>query len=457
MKVPPTPSLPYLDLGEIARPKNHVGRDADAKYHWRPGGNLPELGRHSVAKHDIYERYLERYIDTVTRNHSQTNLNLTIVDGFCGGGLYMLDGARADGSPLRMLSVVEAAQRKLAEARSRGFNIKCEFVFIDQNRDHQAFLRELLIERGYGGRIGKDIRLVHSSFEDAAPSVVQRIRSRGTAHRSLFFIDQYGWSSVRLATIRKIMAELENPEVILTFMVDALINLMHENSSVRALAAIELKRGDVIEMIRDRGKPGWKSVIQNTLYRHIESNTGAKFYSPFYIHPPESHRDYWLLHLSKHHSAREEMGKVYWATQNTMEHFGGPAFDALGYDPDVDVRQGEFGYVFDDDAKRRSEAALLDQLPRLLHRMTEGGAAITRRDLFVARANDTPLVSRMLDQHLALLRDSGYITIHGRRRTSEGFLVPTDRIASASFDWQDEIRHTPQPSMFIMPRVRKPM
>lgn len=455
MRSPTALSLPGLDLGEVARPARG-GSGEDAKYHWKVGQQPPTLGAHSVAKHNIYERYLGRYIDTLTRHHSQTNLNLTIVDGFCGGGLYDLNGTHADGSPLRMLAVVDEAQRRLAEARERGFTIRCEFVFIDQNRDHLAFLEQLLKQRGHGERIGRDITLIPSSFEDAADGVMGRIRRRGTAHRSLFFVDQYGWSSVKLATIRRIMTTLENPEVILTFMVDALINLMHENSSVRALAAIDLARPDVQEMLKVRGTPGWKSVIQNTLYRHIKASTGASFYSPFYIHPPESHRDYWLLHLSKHHQAREEMGKTYWEQHNTMEHFGRSDLDALGFDPAVDVNQGEFAYVFDDDARRRSEAALLEQLPRLLHALAVDGRPITRRDLFVDKANDTPVTTGILDGRLALLRDSGDITIHGRRKDADGTLVPTDRVSASSFDWVDEIRPTPQPSMFMMPRLKKP-
>jgi hypothetical protein len=61
--------------------------------------------------------------------------------------------------------------------------------------------------------------------------VLAGIRAKGRAHHSLFFLDQYGWSDVRLGSVRRIMAELENPEVVLTFMVDALINLTLSPSS----------------------------------------------------------------------------------------------------------------------------------------------------------------------------------------------------------------------------------
>jgi hypothetical protein len=58
------------------------------QYTWKLGRPLPVLGGHSVAKHEIFEQYIKIYIERLTRTPSQTMLNLTIVDGFSGGGLY---------------------------------------------------------------------------------------------------------------------------------------------------------------------------------------------------------------------------------------------------------------------------------------------------------------------------------------------------------------------------------
>jgi hypothetical protein len=57
-------------------------------YEWCLGEPLPQLGDHSIAKHEIFEQYVGIYIERLTCTPSQTMLNLTIVDGFCGGGLY---------------------------------------------------------------------------------------------------------------------------------------------------------------------------------------------------------------------------------------------------------------------------------------------------------------------------------------------------------------------------------
>ena len=245
-------------------------------YDWILGGDLPELGRHSVAKHEVFDRYIAAYIRTLTRNHLKRALNLTIVDGFCGGGRYSLDGQEVDGSPLRMLAAVERAQTELSAARAMGFEIKADFVFIDDNPNHIEFLRDLLEQRGHGHRIGRDIRIIQSTFEDACPTVIEAIRKKGSAHRSLFFLDQYGWSDVTFATVRHIMSHLANPEVILTFMVDNLVNLLHERmSDFRALTAIDYDREDIRALMALKQQKGWKRIIQNTVYSHIQARTGA--------------------------------------------------------------------------------------------------------------------------------------------------------------------------------------
>ena len=102
-------------------------------YEWKLGAPLPVLGEHSVAKHSIFEQYLQIYIDRLTRTPSQTMLNLTIVDGFSGGGLYRLGSAEVDGSPLRFLKAVEASEAALKGARSKGFIVRADFFFIDDS------------------------------------------------------------------------------------------------------------------------------------------------------------------------------------------------------------------------------------------------------------------------------------------------------------------------------------
>lgn len=439
----------FLDLNLPLTSIKRGGGKSDPGYHWKLGGDLPSIGQHSIAKHDIYVRYMGRYISTLTKRYVQSQLKMTVVDGFCGGGRYTIGNGTVEGSPLKLLNAVEAERVRL-KARRDDFDLDVDFVFIDENEDHLEFLRDQLKQAGYGHLIGTKIKLVCSTFEAQAPSLIQAIKQKGRAHHALFFLDQYGWSDVKLATIRNIMAELETPEVILTFMVDALVNLLNEKTtSLSALAAIDYTREDVRDLIAMKDNRGWKSLIQHSVYLHIQQQTGASFYTPFFIHPPESHRDYWLLHLSKHHKAREEMGNVFWQANNTMEHFGGPGFNALGFDPSVDLRQQVMDYTFDDDAEARSKSQLLNQLPPMLHDGWRNSGVVTKKDLFASRANDTPVVGHIVDSQLAELRDAGEIVIVGKKKDKRGNVVgKVVRERATEFKWDDEIIRPKQPDLF---------
>ncbi|PPQ36084.1 hypothetical protein CCS01_05650 [Rhodopila globiformis] len=128
--------------GNVSASGKGSGGQVSRHYGWKLGEPLPVLGEHSVAKHDIFEQYVGIYIERLTRTPSQTMLNLTIVDGFSGGGLYRLGSKEVDGSPLRLLTAVEAADAALKAARSKGFAVRADFFFIDENPQHVAFLKE---------------------------------------------------------------------------------------------------------------------------------------------------------------------------------------------------------------------------------------------------------------------------------------------------------------------------
>ena len=403
------------------------------KYVWKLGEPPPTIDEHSLAKLDIVEQYVGIYIDRVTRAFGQTLLNLTIVDGFCGGGLYRDGTGFVDGSPLRLLKAVEDAERELAGDRRKGFVVRADFVFVDENPDHVAFLRDLLVRRGYLARLEKDIFLRCSTFEDAQAEVVARIHAKGPAQRALFFLDQYGWSNVRFATLRQILGTLAKPEILLTFAVDALIDfLSSKRSETRALFGIDLDREDVRALEALKDEQGWRFLIQHGLYRHVQESTGALFYTPFFIHSPKSHRSYWLIHLSNHRQARDEMGKLHWQIQNHFMHHGGAGFGALGFDPDQDLRQGLFDFVFDDGARAQSEKAVLAQLPELLWaERARSGDGLPMEAFFAARCNDTAVTSEILQSQLVHLRDEKEIEIVGANGK------PKPR--ATRLDWGDRI------------------
>ena len=111
--------------------------------------------------------------------------------------------------------------------------------------------------------------------------------------------------------------------------------------------------------------------------------------------------------------------KLHWRLNNRFQHHGGAGFHALGFDPSFDLRKGLLTFMFDDDAMKRSEAAVLEQLPRMIHAADRDDEGLAVETLFTSNCNDTPVTSDILGRQLVLLRDEGEILIKGRGRVNE--------------------------------------
>jgi len=404
-------------------------------YDWKLGQLPPKIGAHSVAKHDVFASYIERYIDILSSNPRRRELNLTIVDGFCGGGAYQHGKEIIAGSPLRVLRAVQASGARLKLSRQNGFTMKSRFFFVDKQKEHIEFLNHELRKSEFGDEIGQSISLATGSFEDEAANIIQAIKGRGPSHRALFFLDQYGWSSVPFATIRQIFGCLKNPEVLITFSVDSLIDYFSDQTARTAAGqAIELDpaMGDLIRALKT--EHGQRHVIQGVLYKHIISSTGADFYTPFFIRSADSRRSYWLLHLSKHGRARDEMARLHWDMSNVFVHPGNAGFNALGFDPNIDPNQQTLGFDFGADARADSLAAAVDQLPRMIRDdAPDVATTVTIGDLFRANCNETPLTFDLVSEAVIKLRDEyREIDIF----TEAGRLRPSAR----SLNWNDRVR-----------------
>ncbi len=407
-------------------------------YVWKVGSPLPSIGSHSIAKHDALASYIERYINILSSNPRRRELNLTIVDGFCGGGAYQNGSKIVHGSPLRILRAVKAAEANLAMTRQNGFSMKSRFFFVDKIQEHTDFLRSQIIESEFKNDLYSSILILNGSFEEKLKEIINDIRNRGTSHRALFFLDQYGWSAVSFAVIRDIFSSLSNPEVLVTFSVDSLIDYFSDKTHITTGGqAIEINP-DISDAIKNlKTEHGQRKIIQSILYKHIIRNTGADYYTPFFIRSSDSRRSYWLLHLSKHPRARDEMARLHWKMSNVFVHPGEAGFNALGFDPSVNPDQPKFEFNFGSDARRDSLAAAINQLPRLVHDdVSESGTPITIGDLFRARCNETPLTFELVSEAVVKLRDDfrefDVFTADGRPRPAAKALKWTDQVRNRS-------------------------
>ena len=76
-------------------------------YDWVWGSPPPLLKRHSEVKHALLRNYLIQYFLTLVSLPQQDKIQMTIVDGFSGGGLYLNEANQeVPGSPIVILEAI---------------------------------------------------------------------------------------------------------------------------------------------------------------------------------------------------------------------------------------------------------------------------------------------------------------------------------------------------------------
>lgn len=343
---------------------------AKSHYDWEDGP--AEIDPHSVTKHEVLVGYLVRYFEQRTLNaRGRERLRITLVDGFCGGGLYTLKGQAKEvlGSPLRMLNAVEEARVLINANRTKPIDLDVQYVFIDKDQRALSHLTMVLQNRGFGHLIGNAIHVIHEDFVSATPVVFKLIQAHTPkARTAIYFLDQYGYSEVPAPLIRQIFANSPGSEVVLTFHVAAFATYTNDQftDQVSEKLAVDIRAalgGRTVEQIKEEDSADWRRFIQAALYQALVKGCGAEYFTPFFIRGEGSGQgEYWLVHLSQHHRAQDVMKQVHWQHQNHSIHYGGAGLDMLASHM-MGFRQ-EFtgGFQFDDVALSQSAEALPQQL-----------------------------------------------------------------------------------------------
>ena len=392
-------------------------------YLWDPNEPPPILGKHSLAKHRILRTYLEKYVAILASKPVQDAFRVSLVDGFSGGGVYRDPESNEliSGSPLLMVEAMNAAEEAANEWREKQFSLKADFYFIEKDKVTFEYLGEQLKQNRDAHQRMDNIHLLNGGFSRELDRVIKNIKSSGRANRAIFLLDQYGYKDVSLANMRKIFKELPNAEIILTFAVDWFADFINETGRFEtALRNLELAdQRDLLLNLRQQHASDWRPAVQHVLHNHFFSKSGAKYYTPFFIHSVDSHRAYWLLHFSRHSKARDVMMQLHWEMENHFQHFGGAGlgmFGTLGYDPRNDIETPLLPFQFDSVAAEQTNESLLDSLPR---RISDFNGEISFAAFCDAVANETPATKQMLGQNISDLSRENELAIYtsaGRRR-----------------------------------------
>lgn len=349
-------------------------------FSWKEGAAPPPLPEHSQIKHQIISEYLKEYIMTLTSNVRIETLPLTIIDGFSGGGKYtdQFSDQIVNGSPFLLMNTVRETEAYInTNIRIKPVTINADYHFIDDKSDAYNFLRNEIYQSEYKEFLGSSIKLYHSSFDKAAPQIIENIRNRNRSQRAIFLLDQFAYRDVPFPIIRDIFTRINHSEVILTFSIDSLTTFLSDNhgsrSAMRNIGLEQYIDWSRLEMLNQEQFK--KQAIQEQLSEAIFKASGANYITIFFCTPKKGWT-YWLVHLSKTYRARSVMMDVHWNVANTQSVFKsvlGDGLFSLGYKAYKTPKQAtlDFGEElnFTNEGRTRCIRALEEELPRLLHTM----------------------------------------------------------------------------------------
>ena len=351
---------------------------------WEKGG-LVVLDKHSRAKHEVLQTYVERYLEILCKRYGMPSFKITLVDGFAGGGLYE-DGE--PGSPLILLQAVESTEAKINDSRDKKISVDAHYYFIEKSEKTFSTLNGVLQKSRYKDKIGQTVFLKNGLFEEYVDTIINSVRKRNprSGGRIIFFLDQTGYSQVNPKTVRYIREQLkdkhgnEHAEFIITISTDYFIDFINDKlpafqKNIKDLGLEPYINSEEILRIKKENPDNWKYIIEAKFSFAWQQATGASYIRPFFIEPEYTHRGYWLLHLSPHPTAHDAMTDIHWEKGNYFRHYGGGlGFNIFGYKPQPNDNLN--GTSFNEVFRQENEKCLMEEIPRRIWTSGDDGICV---------------------------------------------------------------------------------
>lgn len=259
------------------------------------GKELPKLENHSEAKLVILSDYIQEYLRIVCQQRTIDKYNITLIDGFAGGGVYQNN---KQGSPFTMMDAVNKASIDINKDRSKPVDINPYYFFIEKNKDAFESLSSSMQNVDQ-----TNIKVRQGDFNHHIDNIITHIKSRNPrgGGGAIFFLDQKGYSDVGMDVLKKIRQELPKAEIIINISISWLVDFIDDTKKFKSVVLkmglnnfIDLKKINKIKS--DEIDPRY--IIEAILSTAIKKATCFPYFRPFFIEPENNHRGYWLLHLS---------------------------------------------------------------------------------------------------------------------------------------------------------------
>ena len=146
--------------------------------------------------------------------------------------------------------------------RTKPFTLDDAYYFVEKDQGAFDSLTETLKSSEFAGLIGSKANLISGDFSEQSNHLIDFVNQRGKAGRSLFVLDQCGYSAVTLHAINTILASIKNAEIILTFATDFLIDYLTDDETSRAIInSIGLNHRELLSGL-NKNDPLWRKTIQ---------------------------------------------------------------------------------------------------------------------------------------------------------------------------------------------------
>ncbi len=345
------------------------------KYIWT-GEQLPKLEEHSKKKHDLIHEYIVRYITTLMLNPKIPQLNLSIVDGFAGGGQYIYRSGIKYGSPIVILQALKEGYDCINKGMQKTRNVNYQLFLIEKNKDNYNYLQKTVTE--YQGKDNlKGIYFYQDDFNQRLPNIISEIKKHNKSERAIFILDQYAYKDVPFQNINHIFSSLKNPEVILTFNIGSLMTYFSDKREFRTILHNLGLNDFPWSLYAEYKEVDKKSFIQYYITKAILNANGAKYITPFFFSRQTSNNKgrhnyhYWLIHLSSAFRANDVMKSIHWSMKNDFSN--ALELGIIGYNTNYDDIASaqhllDFGeaHSFDHDSEKKSIDILTNQIGNMV-------------------------------------------------------------------------------------------
>lgn len=279
----------------------------------------PIIEPHTKEKHLILESYLRDWIITLCANHPGNSSVLTIVDGFCGGGFYLDPESDQfwEGSPIRILRVVESAMREVREKRGKPrFILNIKVFFIDNEDQHTECLKGYLNSLEDNDKFVKfHYQIITKEFSDVLDYCLDDIKKRGGS--SFFFVDPFGYTQFSMLDIQKIMS-LNKSEILLTFMIDFIRRfLSNREDSLKSFDnRLDAKGYFLKANIDGIDTLPQQAYLRDETLRLFRDKGNVRYVYTFGMLKTSTIVTYYLIHFANHRRAQEVIKDTLWRYNN---------------------------------------------------------------------------------------------------------------------------------------------